>query len=123
MSLKALIKFNNKTSEANSEIHDFVDRAVGKATLTAQRNVMSETPVVHGNLRRSIQSRFPGFGKGEVFSSTNGKVDVGYAVFVEYGTKYFAPRAMFRKGIEKSKDEIKKIFSDEAKNVKLTVIK
>jgi len=123
MSLKAVVNFINGTPQAESEVNSFIDKAVKKSTLVMQRNVMANTPVVHGNLRRSIQSRFPEFGKGEVFSSTNGVVDVSYALYVEYGTKYFAPRAMFRKGAEISKDRIMQIFSEEAKNVKLSVIK
>lgn len=121
MSLKAVVEFINGTEEASEEIGKFIDRAVKKSTFTMEKNIKQNTPVVHGTLRRSIQSRFPEFAKGEVFSSSNFAVDVGYAVFVEYGTKYFAPRGMFRKGVEQSKEKIQEIFADEAKNVKLSI--
>lgn len=122
MSLKATIKFFNETNQAEKNIGDFVNIAVNKAVLVMERNIKVNTPVVHGTLKRSIKGVMTGFGQGEVTnSSTEGGADTNYAIFVEYGTRYFAPRGMFRKGVAQSMDRIKELFGEEAKNVKVKV--
>ena len=62
------------------------------------------TPVRTGRLKASI-GYYLGLNKIlSVFSN------VLYAVFVEYGTRNMAPRAMFRRGIAAAKTKIKGIF-------------
>ncbi len=132
MALKAVIEFISHKSSLEAGIGQFVNRAVEKSIKVAERNVKANTPVKHGYLRRSIASDMTGFGKGEIFTNPIGSVakktaskkgisqhkEVSYAVYVEYGTKYMAPRAMFRKGLGQSQKQIKQIFRDEARKVK-----
>ena len=126
MALKAIIKFINNVPKVENGIAQFIDRAVSKSVLVMERNIKVFTPVRTGHLRRSISSRKTGFGKAEVFSNPTISItskgvkkskEVNYAQFVEYGTRFMAPRAMFRKGAESSEQQIKAIFKDEAKNV------
>jgi HK97 gp10 family phage protein len=130
--LKATVIFNNRTPEFEGDAAKFVTKAVGKSAKLMERNVKIETPVKHGYLRRSISSNMTGQFSGEVFTNpiseitkitskgskkkkTVSRKEVSYAVYVEYGTRYMAPRAMFRKGVGKSEKGIKQIFADEAK--------
>ena len=122
MSLKAVVKFSNGTKQLETGAGEFVNNAVNKAILVMERNVKVNTPVLHGHLKRSIASRMTGFGQGEVFTNPiEGGVEINYAIHVEYGTKHMAPRAMFRKGIEQSKEKIMEIFADEAKKVTVSI--
>lgn len=130
--LKALLNYKSYVPQTEKSIGEFIDVAVEKALAVMERNIKVETPVRHGYLRRSIANRKTGFGKGEVFTNPIGNVtkgtakkrgisqhkEVNYAVFVEYGTRYMAPRAMFRKGVAQSEDRIKEIFKNEAWRVK-----
>lgn len=129
--LKAVIQFIDHSDSVESGIGKFIDRAVSKSILVMERNVKNNTPVHHGYLRRSIASKKTGFGQGEVFTNPIGNVTeatskkkgiartkpVSYAVFVEYGTRHMAPRAMFRKGVADSEKQIQDIFKQEAKTV------
>lgn len=132
MALKSLIKFIDHRAVVESKIGAFVNTSVEKSIKVIERNVKVNTPVKHGYLRRSITSKMTGFGKGEVFTNPIGSVtkstskkkgisqhkEVSYAVYVEFGTKYMAPRAMFRKGVGQSQKQIKAIFAEEAKKQK-----
>lgn len=118
MAIKAIIKFINNRESVEKGIGKFIDRAVGRSILVMERNVKDNTPVKEGYLKKSIRSRKTGFGKGEVYNAAvEDGVEINYAVHVEYGTKYMAPRAMFRKGVADSEDKIKEIFKEEAKKV------
>lgn len=127
MALKAIVEFINHKSDVQASIESFINRAVDKSTKVMERNIKVFTPVKHGYLKRSITSKMTGFGKGEVFTNPvasltrKGKTahkEVSYGVYVEYGTRHMAPRAMFRKGVAASEDQIKQIFTDEAKATK-----
>lgn len=131
MSLKATLKFISHKDSIESGIGRFIDRAVDKSTKVMERNIKYFTPVKHGYLRRSITSRMTGFGKGEVFTNPvvsaagGGKQahkEVSYGVYVEYGTRFMAPRAMFRKGVEASEPAIEQIFKNEARDYKDSVV-
>lgn len=88
------------------------------------RNVKVATPVKEGHLKRSIADRMTSPFSGEVYSgATEGGKEINYAVFIEYGTRYIAPRAMFRKGVAASEDQIMQIFADQARAVKVGVLK
>lgn len=126
MSLKAIIKFINKTDEASNEIANFINRATQKSALVMERNIkLSATNSFNhptGNLRRSIRARDIEFAKSEVvINPVNEGADVNYAIHLEYGTKYITPRAFIRKGVANSQDRIQQIFADEAKNVRLSI--
>jgi len=120
MAFKASITFKSNKSAVQKELERFVDRATKKSARVMERNIKVETPVKTGMLRRSIASRDVAWGKSEVYSgAVVGGAQVDYAVHVEYGTRYQAPRAMFRKGVANSEPRIKEIFRDEAKKVKV----
>lgn len=113
--VKAIIKFINKAPEVEKSIADAVDRAVKKSAFVMERNIKVNTPVLEGHLRRSIQavnSLPKGEGAVENKAAEGGR-DINYAVYVEYGTKYMSPRAMFRKGVKASEPKIKQLFKDE----------
>lgn len=95
-----------------------VDRAVKKSARVMERNIKLETPVKEGHLRRSIRARDVSFANSEVFNRTTdqGK-EINYAKFVEYGTRFMAPRAMFRKGTKKSEEKIAQIFKQEGQDL------
>ena len=132
MELKAIVNYKSYLSETEKGIGEFVNIAVEKSIAVMERNIKVNTPVKHGYLKRSITSKMTGFGQGEVFTNPIGNVakgtskkkgiaqhkEVSYAVHVEYGTKYMAPRAMFRKGVAQSEEKIKDIFQHEAWRVK-----
>lgn len=123
MSLKAIVEYIDNSDNVRKGIRDFVDIAVKKSIKVMERNVKVNTPVKHGHLRRSIRSRMTGFGQGEVYNeAVQGGKEINYAVYMEYGTKYVAPRAMFRKGVGQSEERIQQIFKEEAKRVHDNVI-
>jgi hypothetical protein len=68
--------------------------------------VKEETPVKTGNLRNSIAQKTD---KDTLVATVYS--DVEYALYVEYGTRRFGPRAMFRKGLNRARYMIKKIFN------------
>jgi len=122
--LKAILKYKSNTSNLETGIGKFIDRAVKKSLAVMERNVKVNTPVKEGHLRRSITHRTTGFGKGEVFNqAVEGGKEINYAIYQEYGTKHIAPRAMFRKGVGQSQEKIKQIFKEEAQKVKVNVSK
>lgn len=129
MELKAILNYKSHLTETEKAIGEFVNIAVEKSIKVMELNIKKETPVKHGYLKRSITSQMTGFGQGEVFTNPIGNIakatskkkgiaqhkEVSYAVYVEYGTRHMAPRAMFRKGVSQSEQRIKEIFSEEAK--------
>lgn len=84
------------------------NRSVRSAFLAAEllaTDISRETPVDTGRLRASIAP----IGEIEVDGDiirTAVFTDVEYAKFVEYGTERQRARAMFRRGAEKSKNNI-----------------
>jgi len=114
--LKAVITYKDNRPDVNTKLAEVIRRSVGRSILVMERNIKLFTPVVTGHLKRSIYSKQLSAGKAEVrTAATAGGKEIDYAVYVEYGTKYFAPRAMFRKGAEASEQQITAIFKDEAK--------
>lgn len=121
MSLKVILNFLDGTSQLEKGIGQFVERAVQKSVKVMERNIKVNTPVKEGHLKRSIRSKSTGFGKAEVYNeAVEGGQEINYAIYQEYGTRYIAPRAMFRKGVAQSEDKIKSIFKEEAKSVRDT---
>lgn len=121
--LKAIVKFINGTDAFEGQAAAFVERSVNRATKVMERNVKVNTPVQEGHLRRSIRSRMTGQFSGEVYNeAVEGGKTINYAAFVEYGTAHMAPRAMFRKGVAQSEEQIKAIFGEEARKLKSTVV-
>ena len=132
MELKAVLNYKSHLTETEKAIGQFVNVAVERSIKVMELNIKKETPVKHGYLKRSITSQMTGFGQGEVFTNPIGNVtkqtsgkkniaqhkEVSYAVYVEYGTRHMAPRAMFRKGVAQSEETIKDIFQNEAWRVK-----
>lgn len=116
--LKASLIFKNNRINTESEVGKFIDRSVKKSARVMERNIKVNTPVKEGHLKRSITTRDVSYGNSEVFNApVEGGKEINYALFIEYGTKYIAPRAMFRKGVAQSEEKIKQIFSEEAKKV------
>ena len=127
--IKATINYTSHVNEVSKSIGSSIGIAVEKSLAIMERNIKVNTPVKHGYLRRSISSKVTKLGQGEVFTNPIGSVtkatankkgiakhkEVSYAVHLEYGTKYMAPRAMFRKGVAQSEERIKQIFADELK--------
>lgn len=112
--LKASVTFNNNTDGTIKKKSGSVAVAVQKSLAVLDRNIKVMTPVKHGTLRRSITQRLLTPTSGEIFTASlvDGQ-EMNYAVFVEFGTRYMAPRAMFRKGIAISEPRIKQIFEEE----------
>lgn len=121
MSLKAIVSFVSGRSQFEGEAAKAVKKAVEKSVLLMELNIKLNTPVISGNLKRSIASKADGF-SGMVFSAAvSGGEEINYAKFVEYGTAHMAPRAMFRKGVAQSEERIKSIISGELRNVKVNI--
>lgn len=119
MSLKAVVQFFNGTDQLEDSVGNFVTKAVARSVKVMERNVKVRTPVVEGHLKRAIRSRTTGAFSGEVYNETvEGGQEVNYAAYVEYGTRYMAPRAMFRKGVADSESRIQQIFQEEARALK-----
>lgn len=126
MALKAVIKFFNGTNQATNELNSFVDKATKKSALVMERNIKNTARSSFnqrtGNLRRSIRARDVDFAKSEVVvNSVDEGADVNYALYLEFGTKYIAPRAFIRKGVAESQERIQQIFAEEAKNVIISI--
>lgn len=82
-----------KNLTTRQEIVDKLDRDINQTAVPLLETAIKvRTPVKTGNLQGSMTGRKTGWAKGEV--ATN----VPYAEFVEYGTKFMAPRAMMRQG-------------------------
>lgn len=112
--LKASVTFNNRTDETIKKKSGSVSVAVQKSLAVLDRNIKVMTPVRHGTLRRSITQRLLSPTEGEIFTAplVDGQ-EINYAIYVEFGTRYMAPRAMFRKGVAMSEERIKAIFEEE----------
>jgi HK97 gp10 family phage protein len=114
MSLKASVKFIDHTNDALTGIGKAINTAVQKSLAVMERNIKANTPIRHGTLARSITSKMLNPLEGQVDTSqVAGGKEVNYAIFVEYGTRYMAPRAMFRKGVAQSEARIQQIFDEE----------
>lgn len=127
--IKAVVKFIDNRQSVEDGIGKFIDRATKKSARVMARNIMETSRnVFHwrtGHLGRSILAYDVSFGKSEVRANPmreDGSLDVNYALYLEYGTKYIAPRAFMRKGVAQSEEAIKIIFKDEARNVRAKVI-
>lgn len=119
MPLKAIITYKSKTKEFESGLATAINRSVEKSLAVMDRNIKVNTPVKEGHLKRSIHHKMTDAFSGEVFTNpVEGGTEVTYGVYLEYGTKYMAPRAMFRKGVAQSEDKIKDIFQHEAWRIK-----
>lgn len=119
MSLKTTLSFKNFSRNFESGLGKAIDLAVQRSVKVMERNVKYKTPVRENHLRPSMRSRKTAPGEAEVYNeAVEGGKEVDYAIYVEYGTKYMAPRAMFRKGVAMSEDRIKKIFAEEVRRVK-----
>lgn len=129
MPLRASVQYKNNRPQVDREVSKFIDRAVKKSAFLMERNMkeVATTAFVQrtGNLRRSIRA-YTGkdlpFGSAEVrINPIREGADVNYALYLEYGTRYIAPRAFIRRGAGISRKQIKFIFADEAKKVKVNV--
>jgi len=119
MSLKAVVNFFNGTNQLEESVGNFVTKAVEKSIAVMERNIKVRTPVKEGHLKRSIRSRMIDAFSGEAYNeAVEGGKEINYAIYQEYGTKYIAPRAMFRRGVADSEKRITDIFAEEARNLK-----
>ncbi len=80
------------------------DRALLAAALAFQGQARLIVPKVTHNLERSIIPS--GIINAAIYVGTN----VSYAPHVEYGTRYFSPRAFFRKSIDVMRQPLNTIF-------------
>lgn len=86
-----------------------IARALLSTTELMATKVQDLTPVKSGNLKANIIPK----GKIEVIGTkyrSGITTAVGYAPYVEFGTKFMAPRAMFRRGIKNNLALFKKTF-------------
>ena len=119
------VKFKSNTKKVLEGINSDIIKASLLSGELLATNIRKETPVVTGNLRRSIEP----FGS-VLISGNNYKTaaltETVYAPWVEFGggtrqTKSgtvevsFVPRAMFRRGADKSRRGITKILENTLK--------
>jgi len=123
MPLRASISFKSRREVVESAIGKFVDVAAKRSALVMEREVkVSATQSFTqrtGNLRRSIRANtsMP-FGEARIeINPVREGADVNYGKYLEYGTRYMAPRAFIRKGVKAAEPRIKKVFAEEAKKV------
>lgn len=126
--LKSIVKLTNKSSSFEQGAEKFITRAVNRAVRIMEKNMKIEATSAFtqrtGNLRRSIIAKESSgigkeFGKAEVgINPVREGADVNYGIYLEYGTKYIAPRAFIRRGAGKSEKEIQKVFAEEAQTLK-----
>lgn len=121
MSIKAIVTFVSGRSQFEGEAAKAVQKAVEKSVLLMELNIKLNTPVITGNLRRSIASQADGFSGFAYSAAQAGGEEINYAKYVEYGTAHLAPRAMFRKGVAQSEERIKSLISGELRNVKVNI--
>jgi len=123
------VVFNDNTDKAKKEIENHKSESLKtaarvleqKTKKAATRSFTQQT----GNLRRSITPRPVNnlTGDADVWKvmcnpmRQSDAVNVNYAIFLEYGTRYIAPRAFMRKGAADAKDAIRDKFSDSLKAV------
>lgn len=106
------VKLNLKGDEVSDDIAKTMDGAFSGLLAMFETEIANLTPSITGNLKGSITAEKTGFLEGQV--STN----VEYAVYVEYGTSRFAPRAMFRKGIQNMQEKGLGLLLDKLKNIR-----
>lgn len=123
--LKGVVKLIDNSKNTQKEVRGFVTKAVGKSASIMEdqiKNAATESFTQRtGHLRRSIRAHTEGmpFGSAEVrINPVRRGADVNYAVYLEYGTKYMTPKAFIRKGIGRSKKQIKETFREESRKVK-----
>lgn len=113
---KATVSFKSHTKEVETGIAKKINLGVQKSLAILEGAIKINTPVKHGHLRRSISNHMTDEFSGEVFTGVvEGGAEINYAKHVEYGTKFMAPRAMFRKGAAASEDRIKGILNEALK--------
>lgn len=116
--IKKTITFNNKTKLVNKVVSHLIFNAVKKGAKVMEREIKLVTPVKEGLLKKAINSRDIKDGESEVYNNVvQDGVDINYAKHVEYGTKYMAPRAMFRKGTKNAEPKIKQLFVEAGKDL------
>ena len=89
---------NKLDKDINAKLHETEDLLVS--------NIKSETPVVSGRLKKSIEGD-----TSEIDKRAATGTDVPYAIHVEDGTRKMSPRFFMTKGYRNSIATIKKIFS------------
>ncbi len=77
---------------------DGIDEVMGECVVDAQAN----TPVLTGNLRRSIKPQEPAHEEGDVVVGVWGSADVDYALPVEVGSRGRPGRNMLRNAADKN---------------------
>lgn len=108
-------------AQAPAIVRSELEPAMQRAVLAVQRDVQELTPVRTGTLRRSIHGAVQDAGR-------LGKIGTNliYAPFIELGqrrgkngTVYrrAGPAAMFRRGGEKAKTTVERIFTDAARRI------
>ena len=88
------------------------ERLMSRIVLTVEANSKRVTPVLTGNLKRSITSRVEAAGERGVVGT-----NASYARFVHDGTSRMAPRPFFTNGMGLSRDSINGFMDDELAQV------
>ena len=103
-------KFTNNTEDVSKAIaRDSIRGMLLGAELLAT-NIKKETPVKTGRLRASIQPVGRVERSGGKFVTAVAS-DVEYGPYIEFGTETIEPRAMFRKGGDKSVKSVERVIS------------
>ena len=92
---EALKAFGSMDAKLRSQVH----YALTEAVILAHQIARSLAPVRTGRLRSSIYWRASGFYLGEWVEFG---ASAPYAGFVEYGTRYMAPRPFMRPALERA---------------------
>ena len=128
MKIKSTITFVSKKNELMKKVGDHSDTAVKQGAYIMERNVKvsATTSFVQrtGHLRRSIRTNENlGYNKAEIqINPVREGGDVNYAKYLEYGTKYIAPRAFIRNGVELARKAIAILFDGELGKVHISKI-
>jgi len=104
MAFKVTVK--SHPSAFLKDLNNILVNKLEQTTNVIVQNSKSEAPVESGALKESIRSSVdPASLKGEVGS------DLKYSINVELGTKQTPPNPFLRRGLNKSIQSIKSIFS------------
>lgn len=126
MALKAKAEFTDRSQQFEVDAKKVIANTVKKAGYILEGNIKKAATDSFnqqtGNLRRSI-SYMPDsdpFVAEVGVNPMRGGADVNYAIFLEYGTRYIAPRAFMYKGAKRSEVEIKKLLTKKMGDIRIS---
>lgn len=114
-------ELNKVLNELAKKYPEAVLKGCAKTAFKVERKAKELCPVDTGNLRSSIRTtvdKKDGLVMVSAGGSSEGTAEVGYAVYVNYGTRKMEPRPFFTNALEEVRDiadDIKQAIDEETR--------